>query len=117
MIQLYFLKKNFDVQKAERFFKERRIPYQSVDLSKGKIGRREVEAVASQVGLDEIIDKQSKAWLECPARFSAGRDMILDALCQDPRRLKLPFTRCGKHAAVGFAPEKWEEWLKEEKSK
>ena len=33
-IQIYVNKKNPDVLKAERFFKERRIPYQLVDLKK-----------------------------------------------------------------------------------
>lgn len=115
MIQLYFLKRNFDVQKAERFFKERRIPLQMTDLSRSRIGRRELELFAGVLGLDALIDRQSKAWLECPARFGAGQEAVLSALAEDPARLKLPLTRCGRRAAQGFTPEQWEEWIREEK--
>ena len=57
MIQVYFYKKNFQVQKTERFFKERRIPVQLVDLSRARLGRRELEAVKARVGLDALVDR------------------------------------------------------------
>ena len=113
MIRLYYLKKNFDVQKAERWMKERRIPMQTVDLSKAKLGMRELEAIASQTGLEPLIDSSSRAWQESPARFTSNRTQILEALCSAPACLRLPITRCNSHAAVGFVPELWEEWLKE----
>lgn len=111
MIQIYFYKKHFDAQKAERWFKERRVTVQMVDLSRAKIGRRELESVRAQVGLDAMIDKGSQAWKECPARYAAGEDMILSALAEDPRRLKLPIVREGKNATVGYQPEIWAQWL------
>lgn len=111
MIQIYFYKKNFEAQKAERWFKERRVPYQPVDLARARIGRRELQSVQARVGLDAMIDKDSNAWKECPARYAAGEDAILDALAADPRRLKLPIVRDGKRATVGYAPEEWAGWL------
>ena len=48
--------KGFDTQKAERFFKERRVPYQRVDVLKYGIGKRELESVAAAVGLDALCD-------------------------------------------------------------
>lgn len=111
MIQIYFYKKNFDAQKAERFFKERRVQAQMVDLSRVPLGKRELESVKARVGLDALIDKDSVAWKECPARFSAGEDMILAALLENPKRLKLPIVRNGKLATVGYQPEEWESWL------
>ena len=50
-VQIYASKKNPDVLKAERFFKERRIPYQLVDLKKHRLGRRELELFAAAVRL------------------------------------------------------------------
>ena len=44
-------KKSFAVQKAERFFKERRIPLQMTDLSRSRIGRKELELFAGVLGL------------------------------------------------------------------
>lgn len=111
MIQLYFHKRNFDVQKAERWFKERKVPVQMVDLQRARLGRRELESVRAQVGLDALIDKDGKAWKECPARYAAGEDAILDALLADPRRLNLPIVRDGRRATVGFAPDVWSTWL------
>lgn len=111
MIQIYFYKKNFDSQKAERWFKERKVQVQMVDLNRAKIGKRELESVRASVGLDAMIDKEGNAWKECPARFSAGEEAILSALAEDPRRLKLPIVRDGKKATVGYQPEVWAAWL------
>jgi len=110
MIQIYFYKKNFDAQKAERWFKERRIPFQAVDLARARIGLRELESVRAAVGLDAMIDKEGRPWKECPARYAAGEEAVLVALAEDPRRLKLPIVRSGKLAATGYRPEQWETW-------
>ncbi len=111
MVQIYFYKKNFDAQKAERWFRERRVPVQMVDLSRVKPGRRELEAVRARVGLCAMIDKDGAAWKECPARYASGEDMIFSALLEDPRRLKTPIVRDGSRATVGFSPEVWATWV------
>lgn len=111
MIQIYFYKKNFDAQKAERWFKERRVPFQMVDLARTKLGRREVETFRQAVGLDALIDREGAAWKECPARFAAGEDAILSALAENPRRMALPIVRDGRKATVGYQPEVWAAWV------
>ena len=58
-IQIYCLKKNFDTQKAERFFKERRVPYQLMDLKKHKLGARELLLVARRLGAENLIDRKN----------------------------------------------------------
>ena len=109
-IQIYTLKKNFDTQKAERYFKERRISYQLVDLTRARMGKRELQAVVAQVGLDALIDRKSKAFLESTIRFSTDSERIVEALCEDPRMLQLPVIRNGKLATVGYRPEVWAAW-------
>lgn len=52
--------KGFDTQKAERFFKERRVSYQRVDVLKYGIGKRELESVAAAVGLDALCDRRAR---------------------------------------------------------
>ena len=96
MIQIYFYKKNFDAQKAERFFKERRVQAQMIDLSRVPMGRRELESVKARVGLDALIDKEGAAWKECPARFAAGGSLVADdvadsAVCRDHRKIRHGF--------------------------
>ena len=110
MIQIYLYKRSCDVQKAERWFKERRIPTQTVDLSRARLGRRELEAMERALGLDALIDKESAAWKECPARFSADREAVLSALLDNPRRLRLPLVRNGQRVTVGYCPQDWASW-------
>ncbi len=103
--------KGFETQKAERFFKERRIPYQRVDVLKYGIGKRELESVAAAVGLDALCDKESKAFRESVICYTQNRDTILAGLMEKPALLKLPIVRCGKHASVGFCPDVWTAWI------
>lgn len=82
--------KGFDTQKAERFFKERRVPYQRVDVLKYGIGKRELESVAAAVGLDALCDRDSKAFRESVIAYTQNRDTILNGLMEKPQLLKLP---------------------------
>ena len=103
--------KGFDTQKAERFFKERRVSYQRVDVLKYGIGRRELESVAAAVGLDALCDKDSKAWRESVLAYTGSRETILAGLVEKPQLLKLPIVRSGKRATVGVCPEVWTQWI------
>lgn len=105
--------KGFDTQKAERFFKERRIPYQRVDVLKYGIGRRELESVAAAVGIDALCDKESKAFRESVIAYTQSRETILSGLMEKPQLLRLPIVRNGKKATVGFCPSVWETWTAE----
>ena len=107
--------KGFDTQKAERFFKERRISYQRVDVLKFGIGRRELESVAAAVGLDALCDKDSKAWRESVLAYTQNKETILAGLCEKPQLLKLPIVRSGRLATVGCCPDVWEKWIAEKK--
>ncbi|MBP3656127.1 MAG: ArsC family transcriptional regulator [Clostridia bacterium] len=107
--------KGFDTQKAERYFKERRIPYQRVDVLKFGIGKRELESVAAAVGLDALCDKDSKAWRESVIAYTQSRDTILAGLMEKPQLLRLPLVRSGRLATVGYAPDVWEKWIEEKK--
>ena len=69
MIQLYISKKNFDAQKAERFFKERRVQVQVMDLKKHKLGERELQVMAKDVGMQGLLDREDKRAKEHPACY------------------------------------------------
>lgn len=107
--------KGFDTQKAERFFKERRVSYQKVDVLKYGIGKRELESVAAAVGLDAVCDKDTKAWRESVLAYTQSRDTILSGLVEKPQLLKLPIVRNGRLATVGYCPDVWEKWIAEKK--
>lgn len=106
-----FAGKGFDTQKAERFFKERRIAYQRVDVLRYGIGKRELESVAAAVGLDALCDRESKAFRESVIAYTQSRETILSGLMEKPQLLRLPIVRCGKKATVGYCPQVWESWI------
>lgn len=109
-IQIYCLKKNFDVQKAERWFKERRIRYQLVDLKKAKIGPRELQNIARRVGLRALVDDASDAYKKSVLPRLHGEEAILSALIEQPTLLRTPIVRNGAEATVGYCPDVWESW-------
>ena len=107
-IQIFGKSKCFDTKKAERYFKERRIKFQSIDLVRFGISRGELQSVKIAVGLDALIDeKHPDAAL---MRYLARTEDKLERLFEDPTLLKTPIVRNGKQATVGYAPEIWKDW-------
>lgn len=113
-IQLYMLKKNFDVQKALRFFKERRIKVLLVDLSKHQMGKRELELFAQSGGAASLINRSLTAVKEHPIAYTSDRDTILSYLSEHPEFLVTPLIRDGRRAMVGFDEQTLLAWLKEQ---
>lgn len=111
-IQMYVSKKNFDVQKAERFFKERRITVQVMDLKKHKLGERELDTISRAIGWEQLIDRADKKVKDHPACYYNQAGLLRDAVLENPWLLAAPIVRCGSKATVGYAPEVWEQWLK-----
>ena len=110
-IQIYAAKKNPDVLKAERFFKERRISYQTMDLKKHKLGRRELELFARAAGgAQALVDRSGQKALERPVAHMSSDSLILDALMDDPSALVSPIVRNGSKATVGAQEAVWKEW-------
>ena len=112
-IQMYVSKKNFDVQKAERFFKKRRITVQVMDLKKHRLGEREVQVMARAGGLQALIDREDKKVKEHPACYYNQDSLLMSAILETPWLLKSPILRNGSKVTVGYAPDTWEEWIKQ----
>ncbi len=109
-IQIYCGKKNFDAQKAERYFKERRIAFQALDLKKHRLGEREVRLMLSTIGADQLIDRDDKKVKEHPACYYDREEMLIPAIMENPWLLKLPIVRNGNRMTTGYHPEVWETW-------
>ena len=103
--------KGFDSRNALRFFQERRIPVQRIDLLKHGISRGELESVRARVGLDALIDRDGRDFMSSSVRFSNREDLIFQALLDNPRLLRAPIVRNGRLATVGYKPEVWKEWM------
>lgn len=109
-IQIYCGKKTFDAQKAERFFKERRIPFQTLDLKKHRLGEREIRMMISAIGIEELIDRADKKVKEHPACYYDREELLIPAIQENPWLLRLPIVRNGNRMTIGFRPEVWEQW-------
>lgn len=107
-IQIFGKNKCFDTKKAQRYFKERRIKFQAVDLLKYGISRGELSSVKNAVGLEALIDSgHPDAAL---VTYLAYDDDKLEKLLEDPRLLRTPIVRNGRQATVGYCPEVWQTW-------
>lgn len=107
-IQIFGKKKCFDTKKAERYFKERRIKFQNIDLPRYGMSRGEFDSVKRAVGLENLIDPSSPdAPLLTYLAYNADRE---EKLLDDPGLMKTPIVRNGKQATVGFCPDIWATW-------
>ena len=100
--------KCFDTKKAERYFKERRIKYQYIDVLKYGMSRGELSSVKNAVGLENMIDTNDEDYPL--VRYLASAEAKLDKLFEDPYLIKTPIVRNGKQATVGYCPEVWKGW-------
>ena len=109
-IQIYGMSKSFDTKKAERYFKERRIKYQYVDLARFGLSPREFETVRAAVGLDAMINKKSKEYEKSFIAYLADEAAVIDKLFENPALYNAPFVRNGRQVTVGYCPEIWASW-------
>ncbi len=110
-IQIFGTKKSADTRKAERYFKERGIKFQSVDLKEKGLSKGEFQSVCQAAGgLDAMIDPECKDKdLLALIKYIAAEDR-LEKVLENQIVLKQPIVRNGKQATVGYRPEIWKEW-------
>lgn len=107
-IQIFGKAKCFDTKKAERWFKERRIKYQYIDVLKYGMSKGEISSVKNAVGLNAMVDPSDQDY---PLfQYLATTESKLDKLYEVPYLLKTPIVRNGKQATVGYCPEIWKDW-------
>ena len=110
-IQIYGKAKCFDTKKAERWFKERRIKVQSIDLKKFGMSPREFDSVLRAAGgIDNLIDRDSKDQEITNMKYMDDKAAKEDRVFDDPMLMKTPVVRNGKQATVGYCPEIWASW-------
>ena len=110
-IQIFGTKKSSDTRKAERFFKERGIKFQSVDLKEKGLSKGEFQSAMQAVGgLDAMIDPDCKDKdLLALIKYIAVEDKA-EKVLENQSVLKLPIVRNGKQATVGYQPDVWKTW-------
>jgi arsenate reductase len=109
-IQIFGVKKCFDTKKAERYFKERRVNYQLIDLSIKGMSKGELQNVKNAVGLVNLINKEVKEYEKLNIEHIISNDIKEEILLNNPKLYKTPIVRNGKKATVGYEPEVWKTW-------
>ena len=109
-IQIFGIKKCFDTKKAERYFKERKIKYQFIDLNIKGLSKGELQSIKSAIGLNELINKDSREYKKTNIGSIRTDSVKEDLLLNNPKLYKTPIVRNGKQATVGYEPEIWKEW-------
>jgi len=107
-IQIFGKSKCFDTKKAERYFKERRIKFQRIDLIGIGMSRGEFNSVKAAVGLSAMTDSSAAgAEILQYLAYDADRE---EKLFENPAFIKTPIVRNGKKATVGHCPDIWKTW-------
>ena len=110
-VQIFGVKKCADTRKAQRFFKERGIRVQFVDLTEKGLSKGELRSVAAKVPMVQLLDRShpqfvakglTHAWLDA--------NKIENLLLENPLLFRTPVVRNGKEATVGYCPEVWKTW-------
>lgn len=113
-IQIFGKSKCFDTKKAERYFKERKIKYQFIDVVRFGMSPKEFDSVLRAVGgIDALIDWDGKSQEITNMKYMASSRDKEDKVYDDPGLMKTPVVRNGKKATVGYCPETWAAWAEE----
>lgn len=110
-IQIFGTKKCNDTKKAERFFKERGIKYQFIDMKEKGMSKGELTSVAqANGGIDAILDPNCKDQDTLALiRYTAEEDK-LEKILENPQVIKTPVVRNGKQSTLGYQPDVWKKW-------
>lgn len=110
-IQIFGTKKCFDTKKAERYFKERNVKFQFIDLKEKGLSKGEYTSVKQAVGgIDIMIDEDGKDKNTLTLMKYLSEADKEEKLLENQQLLKTPIVRNGKQATVGYKPEIWQGW-------
>lgn len=110
-IQIFGTKKCNETKKAQRFFKERGIKFQFIDMSEKEISKGELRSVCQVVGgLDAVINEECKDKDALALVKYISADEREEKLLANQQVIKTPMVRNGKQATVGYQPDVWKSW-------
>lgn len=110
-IQIFGKSKCFDTKKAQRYFKERNIKFQDIDIASKGLSKGEFQSVYNAIGsLDKLIDLKAKGEAADIIKYLSGDEAKIEKLLENPKLLATPIVRNGRQATVGYCPEVWAKW-------
>ena len=114
-IQIYGTIKCFDTKKAQRYFKERNIKIQFVDLAKYGMSKGEYQSIKKALGmkLEDLVNEKSKKYESSFIKYLASEEAKEEKLLENQELFKTPIVRNGKKATLGYCPDEWKKWEEE----
>ena len=110
-IQIFGTKKSFDTKKAQRWFKERRIKFQFIDMREKEMSKGELRSVAQAAGgIDALLNPKSKDEDTLALVQHLAESQRFDKLLENQQLLREPIVRNGRQATVGNCPDVWATW-------
>ncbi|NMF04128.1 arsenate reductase family protein [Clostridium beijerinckii] len=110
-IQIFGTKKCFDTKKAERFFKERNIKFQFIDLNEKPMSKGEFNSIIKAVSINELINTKAKEYVKLNFNNIRSAEIKAELLLKNQKVINTPIVRNGKEATVGYKAEKWNRWI------
>lgn len=107
-IQIFGTSKCKDTRKAQRFFKERGIPFQYIDLTVRGLSKGELNSVRASLGIENLMDTQGQRYARRNLTYLTHD--LEEELLNDPLLFRTPIVRNGVRATVGYTPDVWKEW-------
>jgi len=109
-VQIFGTKKCFDTKKAERYFKERKIKYQFIDINIKGLSKGELQSVQSAVGLNNLFNSKAKDYKRLNLDRISTPSIREELLLNNTSLYQTPIVRNGKQATLGYQPEIWKAW-------
>lgn len=107
-VQIFGVKNSQATRAAERYFKERRIPLQMVDLKQRAMAAGEIRRFVEKFGWDSLLDREGKAYLDAGLKYlKATESDLLVRIEKEPLLLRLPLVRAANRLSVGKDEETW----------
>ena len=111
-VQIFGVKSSQATRAAERFFKERRVPIQFVDLKQKPIAPGEIKRFIERFGLAGLLDSEGKAYIDAGLKYlKVSESEMLQRIEREPKLLRLPLVRAANRLSVGQDEESWKAML------
>jgi arsenate reductase (glutaredoxin) len=107
-IQVFGTLKCQETKKAQRYFKERRIPFQFIDLAERGLSKGELNTVKAVIGIDNLIDREGREYARRNLKYMVHN--VEEELSNYPLLFKTPIVRNGNKVTIGYKPDVWKEW-------
>jgi arsenate reductase len=108
-IQIFGTLKCQDTRKAQRYFKERRVPFQFINLAERGLSKGEMRSVIAAIGIDDLIDREGREYVRLNLQYLTHN--VEEELLNHPLLFKTPIVRNGNRATAGYTPEVWKAWM------